>query len=294
MLEQSAEKVFASILGTHPIAARVTDNVVYCGQWIDREPQMNRGIFHLISSGRCRVEASYLPAPLELGGGDLIVFPRGAAHNLCQVIRGADAPPPPDTGMVCGEFTTVGGGRNPVLESLPDWFVVREDDDSGHFRALGQVLSAESRKSLFGNQAVLSKLSDSLLVMAIRCYLLRDRPRRGVLAALNDPRLSRALAAMHEDPGRAWNVAELAQIANLSRTAFCAHFAEVLERAPMQYLTDWRMAEALRLLRDPAQSVARIAERLGYQTEAAFRRAFKRVHGFAPGKVRQEAETPAE
>jgi AraC family transcriptional regulator, activator of mtrCDE len=290
MLEQAAEKVFASILGAHPIAARVTDNVTYCGQWIDREPQMNRGIFHLISSGGCRVEASYLPAPLNLGGGDLIVFPRGAAHTLCQVLHSGDAPPA-DTGMLCGEFTTVGGGRNPVLESLPDCFVVREEDGAEHFRALGQVLSAESRKPLFGNQAVLSKLADSLLVMAIRSYLLKDRPRRGVLAALNDPRLSRALAAMHQDPGRHWSVAELAQLANLSRTAFCAHFAEVLERAPMQYLTDWRMAEALRLLRDPAQSVARIAERLGYQTEAAFRRAFKRVHGFAPGKVRQEADT---
>lgn len=293
MLEQAAEKVFASILGSHPIAARITDNVVYCGEWTEREPQVNRGIFHLISSGGCRVEGRCLPAPLDLGNGDLIVFPRGAPHTLCQLMHSGTAPPP-DTGMLCGEFTTLGGGRNPVLESLPDCFLVREDEDTGHFRALGQVLSAESRKPLFGNQAVLSKLADSLLVMAIRCYLLRDRPRHGVLAALNDPRLSRALAAMHDDPGRDWSVIELAQTANLSRTAFCAHFAEVLERAPMQYLTEWRMAEALRLLRDPAQSVARIAERLGYQTEAAFRRAFKRVHGFAPGKVRQEAEVPAD
>jgi AraC family transcriptional regulator, activator of mtrCDE len=116
--------------------------------------------------------------------------------------------------------------------------------------------------------------------------MLKDLPRQGLLAALNDPRLSRALAAMHGDAGRNWTVAELAEVALLSRTAFCEHFSAVLGIPPMQYLTEWRMAEALRLLRDPNHSVGRIAERLGYQTEAAFRRAFKRVQGFAPGKAR--------
>jgi AraC-like DNA-binding protein len=286
MLDQTAEKVFASILGTHQIAARITDNVVYCGQWIDREPQMDRGIFHLISSGSCRVEARYLPEPLVLHSGDLIVFPRGAAHTLCQVLR-SGVEMPADTGMLCGEFTSTGGRRNPLLNALPDWFLVR--DDGGSLRSLGQLLAAESRTSVFGNQVMLNKLSDSLLALAIRSHVVAEPARQGLLAALNDPRLSRALAAMHEDPGRDWSLAELAEVAHLSRTAFCEHFAAVLGQAPMQYLTEWRMAEALRLLRDPTQSVARIAERLGYQTEAAFRRAFKRVLGFAPGKVRQEA-----
>jgi len=285
VLDQAAEKVFASILGTHQIAARITDNVVYCGQWIDREPQVDRGIFHLISSGSCRVEASYLAEPITLHSGDLIVFPRGAPHTLCQVLR-VGVEMPADTGMLCGEFTSSGGRRNPLLEALPDWFVVR--DDGGGLRSLGQLLAQESRTSVFGNQVVLNKLSDSLLALAIRSHVVQQPARQGLLAALNDPRLTRALLAMHEDPGRDWSLAELAEVAHLSRTAFCEHFAEVLGLAPMQYLTEWRMAEALRLLRDPAQSVARIAERLGYQTEAAFRRAFKRVQGFAPGKVRQE------
>lgn len=288
MLEQSAEKVFASILGAHQISARITDNVVYCGQWIDREPQMDRGIFHLISAGRCRVEAGYLPEPITLNAGDLIVFPRGAPHTLCQVMRTANDTPA-DTAMLCGEFTSAGGRRNPLLHALPECFVVQESAGAEQFRALGQMLAAESRQSLFGNQLVLNKLADSLLVLAIRSHLVKELPRHGLLAALNDPRLSRALAAMHDDPGRDWSLAELAEVAHLSRTAFCEHFAEVLGMAPMQYLTEWRMSEALRLLRDPTQSVARIAERLGYQTEAAFRRAFKRVQGFAPGKVRQEA-----
>lgn len=287
MLDQAAEKVFASVLATHQISARVTDNLTYCGQWIEREPQADRGIFHLLSSGGCLVEASYLAEPLRLSAGDLIVFPRGAAHTLCQVMRqGEDAPA--DTGMLCGEFTSGGGRRNPLLDALPDCFVVGSGD-SQQLGPLGQLLATESRHSVFGNQAVLNKLADTLLAIAIRSHVVRSPPRQGLLAALNDPRLARALMAMHEQPGRDWSLAELAAEAHLSRTAFCEHFAAVLGMAPMQYLTEWRMAEALRLLRDPTQSVARIAERLGYRTEAAFRRAFKRVQGFAPGKVRQNA-----
>jgi AraC-like DNA-binding protein len=288
MLDESAEKVFASVMGAYQISARITDNVVYCGQWIDREPQMDRGIFHLISSGSCRVEANYLAQPISLGPGDLIVFPRGSPHTLCQVMLGAGEAAA-DTAMLCGEFTSQGGRRNAVLDCLPDCFVVREPEDSGYFRDLGRMMAQQSRQSLFGNQLVLNKLADSLMALAIRSHVVSDQPRQGVLAALRDPRLSRALAAMHEDAGRNWSIAELAEVALLSRTAFCEHFSAVLGIAPMQYLTEWRMAEALRLLRDPNQSVARIAERLGYQTEAAFRRAFKRVQGFAPGKVRQEA-----
>jgi AraC-like DNA-binding protein len=286
MLEQSAEKVFASILGAHQISARVTDNVTYCGEWVEREPKVDRGIFHLISAGSCRVEVPHLAAPIRLDVGDLMVFPRGAAHTLCHELQSGGAPP--DTGMLCGEFVSA-GGRNPVLKALPDCFVARDRDGAGHFQALGQMLMTEAQKPLFGNQAVLNKLADSLLALAIRDHVAQDLPGHGLLAALKEPRLSRALAAMHDDPGRDWSVAELAQAANLSRTAFCEHFSEVMGMAPMQYLTEWRMTEALRLLRDPGQNVARIAERLGYQTDAAFRRAFKRVHGYAPGQVRREA-----
>jgi AraC-like DNA-binding protein len=288
MLEQSAEKVFASLLGAHPLAARITDNVTYCGQWIEREPQASRGIFHLISSGSCLVEGGVLQAAVRLEAGDLIVFPRGAAHTLCQVLAQSDELPP-DTGMLCGEFSAAGGGRNPLVEALPDCFVVRDAGEDSNLRALGRMLAAESRQSLFGNQAVLNKLSESLLALAIRSHVAQDAPRQGLFAALGDARLARALAAMHEDPGRDWSLADLAGVAHLSRTAFCEHFAAVLEMAPMQYLTAWRMTVAARQLRDPTQSVGRIAERLGYQTEAAFRRAFKRVQGFAPGKLRSEA-----
>lgn len=290
MFQQSAEKVFTSILGKQQIFARVTDNVSYFGRWAGPEPRRGHGIFHLVDSGACRVEAACLQRPVTLSTGDLIVFPRGGFHTFHHAMRHL-----PESGagssrlaMVCGEFGFEGGVKNPLLESLPDCFVVSEPDDAAPFRALGSMLVAELRKPMFGNQVVLNKLADSLLVLAIRSHLMNDVPRHGLLAALNDPRLVSALAAIHDDPGRDWSLADLAEASNLSRTSFCEHFSNVLGTTPMLYLTEWRMAEALRLLRNPAHTVASVAERVGYQTDAAFRRAFKRVHGFAPGKARSE------
>jgi AraC-like DNA-binding protein len=191
--------------------------------------------------------------------------------------------------MLCGEFEFASGRRNPIVDALPGCFAVREADSAMQFRALAQLMAQESRGAAFGSRSVLDKLADALFVMALRHYVEHAEERRGLLAALFDPRLARALEAMHARPGADWTVATLAEAAHLSRTAFAEHFSAVLGVSPIEYLTRWRMAEAARLLRDPRQSVAGIAEQLGYQTEAAFRRAFKRVHGVGPGQVRRES-----
>lgn len=295
MFQQCAEKVFTSILGKQQIFAQVTDRVSPFGRWVSSESQRGRGIFHLIDSGACCVETVCLRESVELSEGDLIVFPRGGVHALRHATRGATASEAPsgEVALLCGEFSFDGGERNPLFAALPDCFVVREAEGATPFRALGAMLVAELRAPMFGNQVVVNKLADSLLVLAIRSHLVNEVPRHGLLAALNDPRLILALAAIHDDPGRDWSVADLAQAANLSRTSFCDHFSRVLGTTPMLYLTQWRMSEALRLLRDPGQTVARVSERLGYQTDAAFRRAFKRVHGFAPGKIRGEVALAA-
>jgi len=153
----------------------------------------------LIAAGSCRVESACLQGPAELSAGDLIVFPRGGIHMLRHM-----QPDSPESearcskvATLCGEFGFNGGGKNPILEALPDCFVVRELDGTTHFRALGLMLSAELRRPMFGNQLVLNKLADSLLVLAIRSHFVIDMSRHGLLAGLNDPRLVPALAAIH-------------------------------------------------------------------------------------------------
>jgi AraC-like DNA-binding protein len=291
MLDRSAEAVLASVLGTYPLRATISDSFRYCGQWREREPDTPWATFHLLASGLCWVEAEpgILRAPLRLEAGDLIIFPRGAAHVLSNAPPGQpDEASPEDTTMLCGDLRFPAGTRNPVLEALPDCLLVRHAESEARFAQLAELLILESRQRAIGNQVVLDKLGDALFVMAVRHHLTRVQDPRGLLAALLDPKLALALEAIHRHPGSNWTVQRLAEVACMSRTAFAERFAEVLGTSPHQYLTELRMTEALRLLRDPRLSVIAIAEQLGYQSEAAFRRTFKRVHGQGPGALRRE------
>lgn len=289
MLDRSGEAAFAAVLGAHQLRAYISDNPRYCGTWTEPEPAIDHGMFHLIDEGECWVRDGGGSPPVRLASGDLVLYPHGNEHQLCSAPDGVGSGSNTFTSVICGEFEFATGNRNPILDALPDCIVVREADSAMQFRHLAQLLSHEARQDHFARQLVLDKLADALFVMALRHYIANSQERRGLIAALIDPRLARVLEAMHAEPGRAWTVAMLAELAHQSRTAFAQHFVEVLGVGPYQYLTEWRMAEAQRLLANPKASAAMIAEKLGYQTEAAFRRAFKKVHGYGPGQVRRAA-----
>jgi AraC-like DNA-binding protein len=290
MLEAAGEATFSAVLGAHALNVKVSDSRSYCGRWEDTDPQVDHGVFHLIDDGNCWVRAPSVPAPVQLQSGDLVMFPHGSEHTLCSE-PGVSEPLAEDSHalVLCCEFSFAAGRRNPLLDALPNFIVVREADGGERFRKLAQLMSTEARADVFGSQVVLDKLSDALFTMALRHYVQHAERPQGLIAALADSRLSRALAAIHSDPGKDWTVAMLAGVALQSRTAFAQRFVEVMGASPYQYLTEWRMAEAERLLRDPSQSAATVAEKLGYQTEAAFRRAFKKIHGYGPGRVRRDA-----
>lgn len=286
--EAAREALLATVFAAHPLQVTIVSAPDYCGRWFENEPATPQGSFHLIDRGRCWVCCASFDAPLLLQAGDLIVFTRGAAHTLRgRLDHEADPPADDYSTLVCGEFHFSSESRNPLLAALPDAFVVRAADSGSTFRELAQLLSDCARRRLPGQQAILDKLADSLFVMAVCTYAAQSAEQRGLLAALADPRLAKALSAMHLAPGRPWRVETLAQIAGMSRTAFSLEFTRLLDISPFQYLTQWRIAEARRLLRDRRLSVAAIAEQLGYQSEAAFRRTFKRVEGVGPGQLRR-------
>jgi AraC-like DNA-binding protein len=288
MLDGSGEAVFSAVLRANPLRARISSNQSYCDNWTEPEPATEHGSFHLIDSGVCWVRSGALPEPVRLAAGDLIVFPQGAAHTLSATPDGRTAPEARFTSMLCGEFEFATGRRNAIVDALPPCFVVREQDSGMQCRQLAQLMLHEARGNAFGSRAILDKMADTLFVMALRHHIEHAPERRGLLAALTDPRLVQALEAIHTRPGRDWTVAALAEAAHMSRTAFANHFAAVLGAGPIEYLTQWRMNEARRLLSDPRTSVAAVASDLGYRTEAAFRRAFKRVTGVGPGVVRRQ------
>jgi AraC family transcriptional activator of mtrCDE len=287
--ESPRDTVLAAIFGAHPLEVTLVEAVEYCGNWFENEPQTPQGSFHLIDRGACWVQGARLPAPLKLEAGDLVVFPRGGAHTLNGRLPSESGVPDVYSTLICGAFRFNSERQNPLLRALPEVFIVRSDEGGPAFRELAQVLSASARRRLPGQQALLNKLADSLFVMAVCVYAARSVDSDGLLAALADPRLAKALAVIHTRPGEPWRVDTLAQVAGMSRTAFAVEFARRLGISPFQYLTECRIAEARRLLADRRLSVAAIAEQLGYQSEAAFRRTFKRVEGIGPGQLRRAA-----
>lgn len=292
LTHKPAEQVLQSLLRAYQLQARVTDRFEACGHWDEPAPEAQHAWFHVVEQGVCHIRSGAGPM-LQLLPGDLVVFPHGSAHQLCSAPTAGQAAPEARVVMLCGEFHFDGPAATPLLRALPSSIVVRADADQGRLAALAAVLRGEAEAQAFGSRAVLDKLCDALFVIALRDHLRQATPDHGLLAALLDPRLSVALAALHAAPGQDWSVQTLADQALMSRAAFAARFTDLLGEPPMRYLLRWRMITALARLRDRRASVAQVASELGFETEAAFRRAFKRIHGFGPGLARREArQTP--
>ncbi|PNS09698.1 AraC family transcriptional regulator [Solilutibacter silvestris] len=287
----SIDNVLETVLGAYRIRVEITANVAYCGGvWFEQEPATPHGQFHLVTEGGCWITGEALQQPLHLDRGDLIVFPGGCSHMLSA---GPD-PHLPELGdhsntcMLCGELDFLGGHGNPIFAALPSCFVIRSEESGPAFRQLAELLASNSRDARWGRQVMQNKLADSLFTMAVCEYVRRAEQPRGLLAALVDARLSKALAAVHMQPGEDWTIQGMAHVAGMSRTSFAELFTQVVGMPPIQYLAQWRATEARRLLKNRRFSVAAVAEMMGYRSEAAFRRFFKRLEGIGPGRARSE------
>ncbi|WP_218061702.1 AraC family transcriptional regulator [Planobispora rosea] len=242
--------------------------------------------------------------PVRLATGDLVILPRGDSHVLRSPDGGRRAARVSgfelamrtpgnrlhiggaDTVVVCGAFL-IGEPDHPVLYGLPRVIHV-----PGHAAAwlapFVEVLRAEAFAGGRGSELVMARLSDAMLVRALRHHSdTVDRP--GWLAGLADPCLTRALDAMHGDLAHPWTVAALARTAGLSRAAFSARFTAQVGRPVMRYLLAVRMQRARTLLRDRRATVAAVAAQVGYQSDLAFAAAFKRETGTSPGAYRTAA-----
>ena len=151
-------------------------------------------------------------------------------------------------------------------------------------------MAAEAGELRPGGEAVITRLGDILVIQAIRAWIESDpAAQTGWLGALQDPQIGRAISLIHRDPARNWTVASLADELAMSRSAFAARFTELVGEPVMSYVARWRMHVAVAALKEEGATVGELADRLGYRSEAAFSRAFKRVIGVAPGAVRRSA-----
>jgi AraC-like DNA-binding protein len=182
-----------------------------------------------------------------------------------------------------------------LVAALPDaiHFEAVTAPDVERIHATLSLIAAETARPRPGGEAVITRLADVLVIQAIRVWMETDpAARTGWLGAMRDRQIGRALALIHADPTRAWTVAALAREVAMSRSGFAARFTTLVGEPAMQYLTRVRMQVAVTALRDEGASVAELAGRLGYRSQAAFARAFKRVVGVGPGAIKRSAHSP--
>ncbi|BBY83961.1 AraC family transcriptional regulator [Mycolicibacterium pulveris] len=267
--------------------------------------------YHFVVEGRLRVQMPADP-PFELGTGELVMFPRNDLHLLGGDLRlrpvgsddivkpsldgglstirlGGDGP---TTRIVCGFLGGDNLKRNPVVAALPPALRLNlgRGGAAQWIRSTFSYAAEEIATGRIGSATVLAKISELLFVEAVRRYA-EELPagQTGWLAGLRDPYVSHALNLLHARPGDHWTADTLGREVALSRSALAERFNRLIGIPPMQYLTQWRMQIAAHELRQGNRSMLRLAKRVGYDSEAAFSRAFKRETGLPPAAWRRQA-----
>lgn len=267
-------------------------------------------MFHLVTQGRCWLRMGSERRRLEQGA--LALVPRNAGHVL---VSDPDARAEPffdaPVERVSERYETLryGGGGEPtqlicvvveydplaaehLVELLPDMMCIDtwNQERGGWLESTLRFIARETRDLRPGGETVVARLADVLVIEMIRAWIdSAAEADKGWLAALRDPQIGKALVAVHRNPAAAWTVDSLALEAGMSRSAFAARFTELVGDSAGRYVARWRMRLARTMLRGTQDPIAAIADRVGYESEASFCRAFKRMFGSSPGAVRRSA-----
>lgn len=258
--------------------------------------------FHLVTKGGCWLRASDGNA-VELGAGDLVVVTDGRAHDIVDQPATKAVPSlmfsermapqmaaaSANTTLICGRFEPDARANGGQLLALPGLLHLRATEmaDNEAIAGILRLLALEVETPGAGSALLIRQLADSLLVYVLRAAAQRVGHAPNWLAAMQDHYLAKAFAEIHASPETDWTVEALAERAGLSRAAFSRRFTEKVGQPPLTYLTNWRMTLAAQILAAGKCPLAVVSGRVGYQSEAAFSRAFKRHHGVAPAAYRR-------
>lgn len=273
------------------------------GDWGVRFPCDKSAGFHVITQGSCWLRSPCVDAPVRLERGDVVLLARGKPHELAsrpdgpaldvEAFRARPAGEgAPSATIACAVYRFRDEPQHPFFEDLPPIIHLSGAMLPAHhgIHAAMALLSAELDQGHPGADAVVERLVDVLFHYIVRAWIEQHRAEPGTwAAALRDEALARALAAMHRDVGRAWDVAALAAEGGLSRSAFAEKFKRTTGETPAHYLARLRVQKAMALLRTSDAGLEAIAAEVGYANAFAFSKAFKREMGVAPGVYRRTA-----
>ncbi|MDZ7591170.1 MAG: AraC family transcriptional regulator [Rubrivivax sp.] len=268
------------LLQRFSLSAGVFHSGQICGVH-DFERDTRRGHVHLVKRGPVKLTGGR-DGTLRITEPSLLFMPRPDAHRLvANDGDGAD--------VVCASVQFGGGGHNPITDSLPSLVMVPLADFPGA-QALLELLYEEAFADQCGRQAALDRLCELLLIRLLRHCMARGITQGGTLAGLADARLAKALVAIHQDPTRAWDLADMAALAGMSRARFAVHFREITGDTPAHYLATWRITLAQGLLR-AGRPLKHVAIEVGYGSSSALTRAFIRKIGAPPTHWLRRCET---
>ncbi|MFY8351154.1 cupin domain-containing protein [Pseudoalteromonas sp. SSM20] len=276
--------------------AEVYVNGDFCGTWAVDTSGSRRIPFHLIGRGEAWLHMGDEKHKLETR--DLVIFPKDHQHIIsnndnkpsAELVNAPMSNDGDTTNMVCGFFEFKNAMVNPLLDALPDVIHLPAKDANGNTSLkLIDLMILELQHARAGCYTVVDQLAYLLFIEVLRGQVASGELNSGLLLALFDARIGKALNAIHQAPENAWNLEQLAGIAAMSRSNFADKFTKMVGSSPVKYLVIWRMLIARKLLITTDMSIADIAEKSGYDSEAAFRKAFKQNQGEAPGAVRNSA-----
>lgn len=305
----------SQILNSLKLRGSIYFHTSFSPPWAVEVPAFgNVARFHMAMRGGCWLAVAGLERPLRLSTGDLAVIPHGAAHVLSdepgrpathvdQVVRqtgydgdGALYFGGPDEEqsckLFCGHFEFEEGSVHPILEALPAVIHVPNTQTMNAFwlEAVMRFVASEVHASMPGSDAIIHRLTEIIFIQVVRTFVDQQGDRAGCLAAVLNPKLGRSMSQIHLAPERQWTVEALAREAGMSRTVFADRFSALVGMTPLAYVTHWRMERARREIRETELPLIDIAERIGYSSEAAFNRAFKRQFNQTPGQLRRNAD----
>ncbi|HEY0264250.1 MAG TPA: AraC family transcriptional regulator [Granulicella sp.] len=268
-------------------------------------PPTDLAHFAMLSRGNCWLSVEGIAEPIPLTGGDCFLLAKGTSIVLRDSPRtrprwsfreigesangnvahygGGGAP----TTIVCGSLSFDRASLKPITQLLPSLILIKADQA----RTLAlhitmQALASEMAEQVPGSEVVATRLAEVLFIQVLRAHIASgvEWRNKGWLRAIFDPQMGASLRAIHDRVNTPWTVESLAEAAGMSRSAFAARFKELLGQAPLEYVTEWRMQKAMQLLQQRDKKLIDVARSIGYESDAAFSKAFKRVVGTSPGE----------
>lgn len=300
------QDALSALLSALRLSSTVISRARFTEPWAVHTGPVRGALFHVIQSGEATLIRDDDPIPIALAAGEVIILPGGAAHTVAGrlptpaiPVTAAHTRPGPagvalvdhggggaETRVLCGLFRLHHEAAQGLLSMLPP--VLRVERPSPLLQATLALVDAELDAHRPGAEAVLTRLCDLVFIHALRAHVAAlPAHAAGLLGALGDAQIAESMTLMHHRCAHDWTIATLAEAVGLSRSSYAERFTRLVGQPPMQYLRRWRVHQALDRLTDPRASTAEVAEAVGYSSEDAFVRAFRRVMGETPAAWRR-------